>query len=438
MFGINTVTSDGQYTGRGFEFARQIYSSVYGALKFFGIENISRYSNVEIKAEYTTRPARDNTFWIEWYVQSNWAYKIHYASMTIANPDTSVRYLFTYKNALGVSDAEIAQSIPRFMEQYDTLGRGIEGANVLVEETSTGGIKHRYLVDKNDAFMISENCVQLKIYFPRDWDYTSSGGQSGGSGWICDNSDTATLYTIAGEDRLANGAERLMYYNYMTRVIFPIDTSANGRDVVRSILEMTGCYFTLDRLTGKPRFKYPDKSGLYPSNTLYPSDTLYPRSAISESYGMGRYETLRAEDYSVASIGKIQIVKKEESNDVASCVWEHEGSNAPNTYVIDDNIYYCAEDMEYDYDLMIDVSRVLINMFFEITNNNYTPFKAVLIGLPWQECGDRINIETHNGNFETFIFRRKLKGIDLLKDTYEAKGDKLTEGVDKYLYTQEE
>jgi hypothetical protein len=224
----------------------------------------------------------------------------------------------------------------------------------------------------------------------------------------------------------------------MSREIFPIDSSATGRDVVRSILEMCGCFFGLDRATGLPRFIYPDKAGLYPSDTLYPSDYLYPRSGVNDWFAGSKYITLRAEDYTVASIGKIQIVKSEESNEVKSAVWEHVGSNAPNTYIIDDNIYYCAEDMEYDYDLMIDVSRVLVNMFFEITNTYFTPFKATAIGIPWEECGDRIAFETHHGDFETFIFRRKLKGIDALKDTFEAKSDKITEGVNTYLYTQEE
>jgi hypothetical protein len=438
MYGVNTETTDGSYTGRGFEYARQLYSSTFNALKFFGIDGVEKYSCEKV-AEHGYSAYFDT--WLKWTVQTNFYYKLYYTKITVSNPDTSARYFATYVNALDINNQPrtdeyiIENYMPFYKQQVDALGRGFGKGDILVEETNSFGIKHRYLVDRGDAFMISSNCTSLVIRIPALCRLENGSGTVQ-STWQLINS--VALYKIAGEDRLTNSAERLMYYNYMSREIFPIDSSATGRDVIRSILEMTGCYFTLDRVNGKPRFKYPDKSGLYPSNTLYPSDTLYPRNGISSVYGMGRYETLRAEDYSVASIGKIQIVKKEESNDVASCVWEHVGSNAPNTYIIDDNIYYCAEDMEYDYDLMIDVSRVLINMFYEITNNNYTPFKAVLIGLPWQECGDRLNIETYNGNFETFIYRRKLKGIDLLKDTYEAKGDKITEGVNTYLYTQEE
>lgn len=434
MYGINTYTEDGGYTGRGFEFARQMYSTVFSALKFFGIEDIRKHG-LELLQEtrWDKSPAIDNTRWIAW----DWsAYhsRIQYISFTIDNPDTNSRYLV--ESGIG-SEATLDTNASGYKTYVDSMYRGLNKANILVEEWSaSSGLYHRTLVDGGDLFAISKSCTRLKVYIPyqcelKNASYTVIGTYQLAFSWI-------RLYKESNPERLTNSAERLMYYNYMSREIFPIDSSATGRDVVRSILEMCGCFFGLDRATGLPRFVYPDKAGLYPSDTLYPSDDLYPRSGVDDLFAGGKYISLRAENYTVASIGKIQIVKSEESNEVKSAVWEHVGSNAPNTYIIDDNIYYCAEDMEYDYDLMIDVSRVLVNMFFEITNTYFTPFKATAIGIPWEECGDRIAFETHHGDFETFIFRRKLKGIDALKDTFEAKSDKITEGVNTYLYTQEE
>jgi len=438
MYGVNTETEDGTYTGRGFEYARQLYSSVFNALKFFGIDGAEKYSCEKV-AEHGYSVNLDT--WIKWSVQTNYYYKLYYTQITVSNPDTSARYFATYVNALDANNQPLTDEyiienyMPNYTQQVDALGRGFGKGDILVEETNSIGMKHRYLVDRGDAFMVSANCTSLVIRIPALCRLENGSG-SVFSTWQLINS--VQLYKITDYVRLTNGAERLMYYNYMSREIFPIDSSATGRDVVRSILEMCGCFFGLDRTTGLPRFVYPDKAGLYPSDTLYPSDDLYPRSGVDDLFAGGKYISLRAENYTVASIGKIQIVKSEESNEVKSAVWEHVGSNAPNTYVIDDNIYYCAEDMEYDYDLMIDVSRVLVNMFFEITNTYFTPFKATAIGIPWEECGDRIAFETHHGDFETFIFRRKLKGIDALKDTFEAKSDKITEGVNTYLYTQEE
>jgi len=434
MYGVNTETTDGRYTGRGFEFARQMYSTVFSALKFFGLEDIRKHS-LELLQEtrWDKSPAIDNTRWIAW----DWsAYhsRIQYISFTIDNPDTDARYLV--ESGIG-GETTLDTNASGYKTYVDSMYRGLNKANILVEEWSaSSGLYHRTLVDGGDFFAISKSCTRLKVYIPyqcelKNASYTVIGTYLLAFSWI-------RLYKESNTERLTNGAERLMYYNYMSREIFPIDSSATGRDVVRSILEMCGCFFGLDRATGLPRFVYPDKAGLYPSDTLYPSDNLYPRSGVDDLFAGSKYITLRAEDYTVASIGKIQIVKTEESNEVKSAVWEHVGSNAPNTYIIDDNIYYCAEDMEYDYDLMIDVSRVLVNMFFEITNTYFTPFKATAIGIPWEECGDRIAFETHHGDFETFIFRRKLKGIDALKDTFEAKSDKITKGVNTYLYTQEE
>ena len=431
MYGINTYTDDGAYTGRGFEFARQIYSSVFSALEFFGIEDIRKHE-LELIHEISGSSAVDNTRWLPYDISAE-HWRVQYVSYTISNPDTDARYMV--ENDVS-DDTSLAINLPQYTTRVDALYRGVKKADILVEEYwGASNYYHRTLVDSGDLFAISKSCTNLKIYIPFKSQDKNNSGTVIYQGTI---SSGARIYKESGYMKLTNKAERLMYYNYFTKEIFPINSEATGRDVVRSMLEVCGCFFGLDRKYGMPEFKYPKKSGLYPSNTLFPSDTLFPRSGVNAYLEMNRYETLRAEDYSVLSYGKIQIVKQENSNDVASCVWEHEGSNAKNTYIIDDNIYYCSDEMEYDYDLMIDVSRVLSNMFLEITNNNYTPFKATLIGLPWIECGDRIDFRTHNGNFETFIYRRKIKGIDLLKDTYEAKGDMLTEGVNTYLYTQEE
>ena len=43
---------------------------------------------------------------------------------------------------------------------------------------------------------------------------------------------------------------------------------------------------------------------------------------------------------------------------------------------------------------------------------------------------------TYDGGFESFIFRRTLKGIQNLKDTYESVGDEKTEAVNDFGYKE--
>ena len=234
---------------------------------------------------------------------------------------------------------------------------------------------------------------------------------------------------------LTNGSTRLMYYNWNTHDIFPCDSSITARDVVRSLLEVCGCLYKLDRY-GKPKFLYPTMSALYPSNTLYPADDLYPRGSNGDILPMAKYSSFDYEDYMVQNIGRIQIVKKQTSDSTKSiCEWEYEGNpDAINTYLIDDNIFYCSDKMEYEYDSMAEVSEMLVNMYSRISNMKYTPHLTKALGMPWIEVGDRIGLLTTSGGIESFIYRRTLKGVQVLNDTYEAEGDEYTEKVKDYNY----
>jgi hypothetical protein len=150
---------------------------------------------------------------------------------------------------------------------------------------------------------------------------------------------------------------------------------------------------------------------------------------------MGRYLKTIAEDYEVLDYGKIQILKNAKSNDAVSvCEWQYVGSDAENTYVIDDNIFYCADDMMYDYDNMPEVAQMLAGMYNVISNLGFTPNVTEAIGSPWIECGDRLGLLTYDGGIETFVFRRTLKGIQNLKDTYESVGDEVNEAIDNFGY----
>ena len=83
---------------------------------------------------------------------------------------------------------------------------------------------------------------------------------------------------------------------------------------------------------------------------------------------------------------------------------------------------------------MVEVSEMIENMWYRISNMGYVSNVTQALGMPWIECGDRIGILTMTGGAETFVFRRTLKGIQLLKDTYESNGDEYVKAISNYNY----
>lgn len=428
MFGVNTD----DWTSNGFEFARQIFSSYFNYVISIGLETKSRYIESEIASyPYSNITPYLSGKYVSWLTPLGYM-RMRYACFSVSNPDPTKLYMVSCRNRDGKDDAYILTHYVSgsYKTEIDPLSRGVcTNGGVMVEETRDNGTTAGFCINRDDYFMISPNCVSFKVYIPV---------QTVDENYLLINQlvDTVTIYEVESAPRLVNGYLRLCYYNYGTKDIFACNSSITGRDVVRSLLEVCGCFFRLSRFNGLPEFVYPTKGGLYPSNTLFPADDLYPRSGTDGVYPMGRYMSVIAENYEVKDFGRIQILKDSKSNDVVSvCEWQYEGNpDAENTYIIDDNIFYCADDMMYDYDNMPEVSQMLAGMYSVISNLGFTPNITEAIGSPWIECGDRLGLLTYDGGIETFVFRRTLKGIQNLKDTYESVGDEVNEAIDNFGY----
>lgn len=427
MFGVDTDS----WTGNGFEYARQIFSSYWSYVSDIGLDSVDNY-NLTTVATFTDTDYKvtDSTK----YKALSYSYQgnnkaINYGAQTVNISDTSLYYRVTYGNFGNYTDAQIMSSyFYGYGESVDALLRGF-GTNggVLIEEYKTGSNTpyNCLCVNRGDFFTLSSETASIKVVLP-----------SGSKGYNISLVKDIVVESAVPRQSLTNGNLRLCYYNFGTKDIFACESSITGRDVVRSLLEVCGCFFRLDRLNGLPEFVYPTKGGLYPSNTLYPADDLYPRHGTDQIYPMGRYISVRAENYTVKDYGRIQILKNIKSSDTKSVVeWQYEGDpDAENTYIIDDNIFYCAEEMEYDYGNMPEVSDMLAGMWSRINNMGYVPNITQALGAPWLECGDRVGLLTFDGGFETFIFRRTLKGIQNLRDTYESEGDELNTAIDDFGY----
>lgn len=430
MFGLDTD----DWTSNGFEFARQIFSSYFNYVISIGLETKDRYIESEIASySYSNISSYLSNKYLSWLNPLGYI-RLQYAKFTVSDPDPTKLYMVKCRNRDGKDDDYIiehyAGGSPSYKEQIDPLSRGVcTNGGVLVWETRDNGTTAGFCVNRGDYFMISPNCTTFDVYIPVrtvDQNY----------GLLNQLVDTITIYEVESAPKLVNGYLRLCYYNYGTKEIFACNSSITGRDVVRSLLEVCGCFFRLSRFNGLPEFVYPTKGGLYPSHTLFPADDLYPRSGTDGVYPMGRYMSIIAENYQVQNYGRIQILKDSKTNDTVSvCEWQYEGDpNAENTYIIDDNIFYCADDMMYDYDNMPEVAQMLAGMWEVVSNLGYVPNITEAIGSPWIECGDRLGLLTYDGGIETFVFRRTLKGIQNLKDTYESVGDEYIEAIDTFAY----
>lgn len=342
----------------------------------------------------------------------------------------------------GLTDAELFGRFA-YSDMSSTWDSNYHGfpscASVFVELNYSDGSSVKIVADSGDYIYISKNVTSFSMKY---------------SAGIASINPSGTMYAYGDKNRmlvthmkgtyyevpdilknLVNAHLRLVYYNYGTQEMGSFSSSVSGRDVIRSLLEVNGCFFHMNRY-GKPEIIYSNKAGLYPSKDLYPSNELYPRGNRGLLLDMNKYISFECDDYEVQRIGRIQIKTESQVKSGESiCSYEYVGDeNAKNTYIIEDNIFYCASGTVYEYGSQPEVDEMLKNLFSIISNLNYTPHTTQLRGLPFMECGDRINLITKTGGIESFIFRRKLKGINALRDTYEANGDEYIEPINTFDY----
>ena len=194
----------------------------------------------------------------------------------------------------------------------------------------------------------------------------------------------------------------------LTRTINP--SCLTGKDVITKICEINGAF---GKITRSGTFKYifleQAASGLFPSETLYPANDLYP-----QRYGFLRQETyvynaLEYEEYICNPIDKLQMVNKR--GDVQISV-----GSGTNAYILKDNfLIFDKNDTA--------VTSVANNLYAKISGRFFRPAKIDTIGNPCIEVGDGIQLFTVDGfQIDTYVLRRKLKGIQSLKDQYISDG----------------
>lgn len=184
----------------------------------------------------------------------------------------------------------------------------------------------------------------------------------------------------------------------------------SGATVLNCICEINGCFGHIGR-DSKFHYIYLEQEiqGLYPRNDLYPADDLYPREPKSTRISKSLYISAQYEDFLVKTIDKLQIRKEED--DIGVIV-----GSGTNAYVIQDNFLVYGKGSE-------ELTEIANNIYGKIRGIIYRPFSADCKGNPCIEVGDAVRLPTKYEIIESYVLKRTLKGIQALRDEYEATGE---------------
>lgn len=184
----------------------------------------------------------------------------------------------------------------------------------------------------------------------------------------------------------------------------------SGATVLNCICEINGCFGHIGR-DGRFHYIYLEQEiqGLYPRNDLYPADDLYPREPKSTRISKSLYISAQYEDFLVKTIDKLQIRKEED--DIGVIV-----GSGTNAYVIQDNFLVYGKGSE-------ELTGIANNIYGKIRGIIYRPFSADCKGNPCIEVGDAVRLPTRYEIIESYVLKRTLKGIQALRDNYEATGE---------------
>lgn len=443
MFGL----SSDNYNFGGFEFARQMFSTYYNFARYMGYEDDANYNDelVYESADLSNTPVASRMYKFATFtvrdnvstpprdvVCSNWG---DMQKFEINDISSDYLYKFVKYNSSGWSDDYVWNFYFSFMKKDVNTKKGVlTKGSVMVEEVLDDGTYNRYLVDAGDYFAVSDNCTKLNIYYAihAQWENASSSGTT--NSFI----DEVYVYRTPCPDwikLLVNRSARLVYYDWET--LEWGTPTCSVRDVFRSLMEINGAFVKINR-QGNVECIYSRKGSLYPSETLYPSEDLFP---IEDAMLIpsAKYSVSKQEDYQSADFGKIQIKSQNNGKDIITLRTFVGDANYDSTYIIDDNVFFCNSAVKFNYrdnvngqsvtpyDVLPEINIILGRMFNRISSMGYTPHDTTLVGMPWVETGDRVTLVTYIDAFESFVFRRTMKGIQGLFDTYEAYGDNVIE-----------
>ena len=171
-------------------------------------------------------------------------------------------------------------------------------------------------------------------------------------------------------------------------------TSISGKQIIEAICQINGVFGKINR------------SGYFKYISL--DDTV--RTELGAN---GTYLSAECEEYVTAAIDKVQIRTNE--NDIGAIV-----GSGTNALIIENNFLLFGKDSTE----LTTIATAILN---KVSGIVLRPFKAKVLGVPFMEVGDAIQINTANQTIDSYILRRKMTGIQCLFDEMEAKSTQARE-----------
>ena len=196
------------------------------------------------------------------------------------------------------------------------------------------------------------------------------------------------------------------------------DKTINGSTIIKAICQINGRFGRIGR-TGK--FEYVHlvigTEALYPREDLYPDDDVIPSAENAlDNVSKAHFSSAKFENYRVQPIDKVQLVKKD-----GSLVEEGTGDNA---FTISNNFIVWGLVKNSASETVDPVKTAAINIYNTVYGLWYVPAEIQCVGLPYVECGDFVSITTRREVVRIYVLHRTLTGIQGLKDSFNAQGDK--------------
>ena len=200
----------------------------------------------------------------------------------------------------------------------------------------------------------------------------------------------------------------------VSKSLQPSGDNCTGLMMLKWMCEIHGGFGRMNR-NGRFEVTTLQSSGLYPDEDRYPDVDLYPENGNASSVTLGisdeepraEYITAKFEEYMTKYITGINV--RTEDDDVGCTVGTTE-----NPYIISGNALLFGK-------TAAELKPIAENILNVIKDIIYRPNTPELIGLPYVEVGDVYSVEKEDV-VESYVLSRTLSGIQLLRDTYEAKG----------------
>jgi len=190
------------------------------------------------------------------------------------------------------------------------------------------------------------------------------------------------------------------------------DKTINGAKIIKSICQINGRYGRIGR-TGDFEYVHlvEGTEALYPREDLYPADDIYPSDENAlDNVNKAHYTNISFENYRVQPIDKVQLIGKD-----GTVVAARGAGN--NVFTVKDNPLIWSKSSA-------ELASVVANLYSTVQGLWYVPADVQCVGLPYVECGDFVLMATKRSIVRAYVLNRNLTGIQALKDSYQAPGDK--------------